>query len=182
MKRTVALAVSTYFCLSLCNASALTVDELHAVAGLTPQNFSSYFADFSFTFRADVQNPADFLAQRDGDCDDFATLAAAELSARGYTPRLVAVRMKREVHVICYIAEANAYLDYNLRAKGGLVPCGPSLDEIAASVIKSFKNSPWTSASEFTYDGRVKRLVQTTLPGAKQTKPTILASILTGKN
>jgi hypothetical protein len=170
--KTVALAVSTYLCVSIANASTLTLEELHALPGVTPQNFSSHFADFSFTFRADVQTPADFLARHDGDCDDFATLAAAELAARGYTPRLIAVRMKREIHVVCYVAEANGYLDYNLRAKGGFVPCGAAIPQIAASVIKSFKNSAWSSASEFTYDGRVKRLVETALP----TSPKLLAS------
>lgn len=180
MKKIVALIVSACFLLSLPNANALTVEELHALPNLTPANFSSYFASFTFTFRPDVQNPSDFLAARDGDCDDFATLAASELAARGYTPRLVAVRMRSEVHVVCFITEANAYLDYNLRARGGLVPCGPGLDQIAASVIKSFKNSPWSSASEFTYDGHVKRLVQTILPKPAPNKPTFLASILGG--
>ncbi len=143
--------------------------ELRAVPNLTPENFASYFSSFKFVFRADIQNPADFLASQAGDCDDFSTFAASELAARGYTPRLVTVRMKKEAHVICYIAESNGYLDYNLRARGGLVPSGPGLTQIADAVAKSFKNAAWTSVSEFTYTDGVKRLVKTTLPTNRMT-------------
>ena len=96
-----------------------------------------------------------------GDCDDYSTLASSELSARGYQTHLVSVRLKNVVHVVCYITEANGYLDYNLRAKGsGIVHCGPSLAEIADAVAKSF-DSTWSSVSEFTYRDGVKRLVST---------------------
>lgn len=143
---------------------AISIEELRAAPDLTPEKFSAYFSNFKFVFRADIQKPADFLATQSGDCDDFSTLAAAELAARGYTPRLIAVRMKKEVHVICYINESKGYLDYNLRAKGGHVPCGPDLAQIADSVTKYFKNVPWTSVSEFTFSDGTKRLVQTAMP------------------
>src|SRR5262245_41249938 len=97
---------------SATKTSALTLEELHTSPNLTPHNFSSFFANFKFAYRANVQKPVDFLAARSGDCDDFSTLAAAELAARGYAPRLIAVRMKGEVHVVCYIAESKGYLDY----------------------------------------------------------------------
>ena len=152
---------------SVLEAKALTLEQLHQDATLTPQTFARHFSKFRFVFQADVQKPADFLATQAGDCDDYSTLAAAELSARGYHTRLVSVRMKDLVHVVCYVAEANGYLDYNLRAKGtGLVPCGPSLGEMADAVAKSF-NSSWHSVSEFTYSDGVKRLVSTTLPKAR---------------
>jgi hypothetical protein len=164
MKPTLSLAVVSFFVLSFCQTRALTLEELHALPGLTPQTFARHFSNFKFTFRADVQRPSDFLASQAGDCDDFSTLAASELSARGYTPRLIAVRMKKEVHVICYVTEANGYLDYNLRSKGGFVPCSGQISEIATSVAKSFKNAEWTSASEFTFSDNTKRLVSTALP------------------
>jgi len=73
------------------------------------------------------------------------------------------VRLKNVVHVVCYVAEANGYLDYNKRAKGaGLVSSGPELAAIADSVAKSLKSS-WASVSEFTYADGVKCLVSTTL-------------------
>jgi hypothetical protein len=161
MKPFLALA---FLCLLISNSSAITLEQLRAVPDITPQNFSSHFSHFKFLFRANVQTPAEFLSTESGDCDDFSTLAATVMAARGYTPRLVAVRMKKEVHVICYINESSGYLDYNLRAKGGHVPCGSDLALIADSVAKSFKNARWTSVSEFTFSAGVKRLVKTTLP------------------
>ncbi len=172
MKSTLTLVLSSYILLSACNAQALTVEELHTMAGLTPETFASHFAGFQFVFRADVQTPEAFLASQAGDCDDFSTLAASELTARGYTTRLVAIRMKRDTHVVCYVNEAHGYLDYNLRARGGLVSCAPEISQIADSVVKSFKSASWTSASEFTYGQGVKRLVKTVVPTAKLTAST----------
>jgi hypothetical protein len=143
--------------------SAYSLQELHNDATLTPQTFARHFSKFRFVFRADVQKPEDFLAAQAGDCDDYSTLAASELAARGYHTRLISVRMPNAVHVVCYVAEANGYLDYNKRAHGsGLVPSGESLSEIAGTVSKSFKAS-WSSVSEFTYTDGVKRLVSTTV-------------------
>lgn len=141
----------------------MTLEQLNNDATLTPQTFARHFAKFRFEFHADVQKPTDFLASEAGDCDDYSTLAAAELAARGYHPRLISVRMEKVVHVVCYVTEANAYLDYNKRAKGsGLVACGADLADVASSVAKSFK-STWASVSEFTYGDGLKRLVSTTL-------------------
>ena len=142
---------------------ALTLEQLHNDATLTPQTFARHFSKFRYEFRPDVQRPEEFLASQSGDCDDYSTLAATELGARGYNARLVSVRVKGLVHVVCYVAEANGFLDYNNRAKGsGLVACGPNLDDIADAVAVSFKSS-WTSVSEFTYSNGLKRLVATTL-------------------
>jgi hypothetical protein len=142
---------------------AMTLQELHNDATITPQTFARHFSKFRFVFRAEVQKPEEFLASEAGDCDDYSTLAASELAARGYHPRLISVRLKNVVHVVCYVAEANGYLDYNKRSRGsGIVACGPSLSEIANSVANSFK-SEWSSTSEFTYSDGVKRLVSTTL-------------------
>ena len=157
------LSVSLGLSFSALETRAVTLEQLHNDATLTPQTFARHFSKFRFAFQADVQKPADFLAAQAGDCDDYSTLAASELSARGYQTRLVSVRMKDLVHVVCYVTQANGYLDYNLRARGtGIVSCGPSLAEMADAVAKSF-NTSWHSVSEFTYSDGVKRLVSTTL-------------------
>jgi len=163
------------------DASALTIEQLRNDNNLTPQTFARHFSSFKFVFRADVQAPESFLRSRAGDCDDYSTLAAAELAARGYRTRLVSVRLKNEVHVVCYVEEAGGFLDYNFRARGnGIVLCGPDLSKIADAVAKSFKSPAWTSVSEFTYSAGVKRLVATTLPKSKTKKPeTQLASLAT---
>ena len=80
-----------------------------------------------------------FLASRAGDCDDFSTLAAAILREKGYTPRLISVRMPGITHVVCYIEESESYLDYNNRAgRKCLVPWCSSLGAIANSVAASY--------------------------------------------
>jgi hypothetical protein len=157
------LGILTLATCALLETHALTIEDLSNEPNLAPNNFARHFAHVKFVFAADVQKPEDFLAREAGDCDDYSTLAAAQLAARGYHPRLVSIRMKQTVHVICYVPEVNGYLDYNLRAKGsGIVPCGPDLAEMADAVAKSYK-SPWSSVSEFTYGDGVKRLVATTL-------------------
>ncbi|HEX7858791.1 MAG TPA: transglutaminase-like domain-containing protein [Verrucomicrobiae bacterium] len=152
---------------------ALELDHLRAAKNLTPQRFASYFRNFEYKFRKEVQRPEVFLASKSGDCDDFSTLAAAVLRSRGYTPRLVTVRMTGVNHVVCYIEETKSYLDYNNRNAGALVACENSLESIAASVAKSY-NRNWFSVSEFTFDGHDKRLVQT----ASRKDTRMFASIL----
>jgi hypothetical protein len=149
--------------LSAAAASAMTLEELRSDPNLSPETFATHFSNFKFVFNAVVLKPEVFLGAEAGDCDDYATLAAAELGLRGYHGRLVSVRMKNVVHVICYVTEAKGYLDYNLRAQGsGLVSCGSELPDMADTVAKSFKLN-WTSVSEFTFNDGVKRLVKTTL-------------------
>jgi hypothetical protein len=131
-------------------AWALTLAELRGDAKLTPERFIKYFADFKFELNRTVRKPETFLAAQAGDCDDFATLAAELLREKGYTTRLVVIFMPDAVHVVCYVQEANCYLDYNCRKKlAPLVKCGSQLSDIAASVAESF-HSPWRSVSEFT--------------------------------
>ncbi len=142
---------------------ALTLEELEHDATLSPQTFARHFAHFRFQFHAEVQSPEVFLATKSGDCDDYATLAADLLKAKGFTPRLISVRMKKLVHVVCYVEEARAYLDYNQRScANGLIKSGSGLSEIADKVAESF-GAAWESVSEFTYRDGVKRLVQNVL-------------------
>jgi hypothetical protein len=159
--------------------AAVTLNELKADPQLTPQRFASYFADFDFQFRAEVQSPKDFLAARCGDCDDYATLAAEVLAGKGYTPHLVAVRMKGIVHVVCYIEETQSYLDFNKRKEAACtVRSDGSLENIASQVAKSFR-APWTSASEFSYEAGLKRLVKTVLKNGLPSKENQVADLRT---
>ena len=160
-------------CLFSISTFALNLEDLRRNENLTPQKFASYFRNFEYTFRKEVQSPHVFLASKSGDCDDFSTLAAAVLREKGYTPRLITVRMDGVNHVVCYIEETKSYLDYNNRSAGALVRCDNSLQSVATSVAKSYGRN-WFSVSEFTFDGRDKRLVQT----ASRRDTRILASIL----
>src|SRR5688572_28597629 len=148
-------------CFSVVSSNAITVSQLRSIPKLTPETFASHFADFEFKFHDDVQNHDKFLTSKSGDCDDYATLAADILSRHGYTPRLIAVRMKGETHVVCYIEETKSYLDYNSRKDTKkLVPSGRVLTDIARSVADSFSKD-WIATYEFTFSKKekVKRLV-----------------------
>ncbi|MCX6930424.1 MAG: hypothetical protein NT154_45550 [Verrucomicrobia bacterium] len=142
-------------------AQAVTLTELRADPNLTPERFMARFADFKFELGRKVRSPDDFLSSRSGDCDDFATLAADLLHEKGYSTRLVAVFMPNDVHVVCYVAETNCYLDYNRRkTPAPLVKCDSGLAAIAASVARSFRSS-WRSVSEFTFRAGVRHFVST---------------------
>jgi hypothetical protein len=142
-------------------AHGVTMAELRADRKLTPERLMSYFSDFKFELSRQVRTPETFLANRCGDCDDFATLAANLLREKGYSTRLVVVFMPQDVHVVCYVVECHAYLDYNRRRQTApLVACKGDLESIAGSVAESFR-SPWRSASEFTYHNGTKRFAST---------------------
>jgi hypothetical protein len=155
-------------CLFSISTRAVTLEQIDRSANLTPERFAGFFRSFSFRFHAEVQSSETFLATESGDCDDYAILASNVLRHHGYSPRLIAVRMPKIVHVICYIPETNSYLDYNLRARGsGLVECRPEVSEIARSVARSY-GAKWSSASEFTFQEGAKRLVQTVVEGREK--------------
>jgi hypothetical protein len=143
------------------SVQAVTVSELRNSSKMTPERFAQYFNDFKFKFHDDVQDFDTFVTSKSGDCDDYATLAADVLSRHGYTPRLIAVRMKGETHVVCYIEETKSYLDYNCRKdEQKTVVCSTVLTDIARSVAESF-GKDWIATYEFTYSRKekVKRLV-----------------------
>jgi hypothetical protein len=149
------------------SAQGVTLEDLRSNPKLTPETFAASFKEFEFKFRNEVQAPEVFLSSRSGDCDDYATLAASVLKEKGYTPRLMAVRMPGVVHVVCYVQETHSYLDYNLRKyPSRTVASGSSISEIADQVAASY-GLKWTSASEFTYSDRTKRLVATVVTPAK---------------
>ncbi len=131
----------------------ITLEELQNDAKLTPKRFASYFRDFEYCYREEVQPPEVFLATKSGDCDDYAILADQVLRPKGYDTRLIAVRMPGLVaHVICYVAQEKGYLDYNNRIYTlSLARSGSTTRQIADKVAASF-NANWTTASEFTFD------------------------------
>jgi hypothetical protein len=156
---------------------SLTLRELYEDATLSPETLTQRFAHFKFEFRGAVQRPEIFLSRKTGDCDDFATLAAELLKARGFTPRLIAVRMNKLVHVVCYVDEAGGYLDYNQRNNpAGMVRCARALHQIADKVADSFEAS-WSSVSEFSFADRAKRVVQTVLPSDRPRSASVPQSI-----
>jgi hypothetical protein len=144
----------------LLTANALTLQDLQMDAQLTPARLMEYFSDFEFKIRPHLQNPADFLANKCGDCDDFANLTALVLKAKGYTPRIFVVSMERATHVVCFVAETQSYLDYNHRHDRVLVPSTGTLSDIAQKVASSFK-SRWYSVSEVTFSEGVRRFIRT---------------------
>src|SRR5688572_19803040 len=95
--------MSVLFIAPILGTQAATLDELRKDKNLTPETFASFFADFKYKRRDEVLKPAAFLKGREGDCDDYATLAALVLREKGFTPHLIAVRIPGEVHVVCYI-------------------------------------------------------------------------------
>ncbi|MDB6056511.1 MAG: hypothetical protein JWO95_355 [Verrucomicrobiales bacterium] len=148
------------------SAQAVTLSQLKNEPNLTPDQFAHYFSDFEFKFHAEVQDHDVFLRTKSGDCDDFATLAAEVLAKKGYTPRMIAIRMKGETHVVCYIKETESYLDYNTRKDAHpLVPCAGDITVIAKKVAESFGRD-WVATYEFTYEDaqKVKRLVNNIIP------------------
>jgi hypothetical protein len=157
------------------NLAAVSYDELRAQPDLTPEKFAAHFKKFEFRFRSDVQEFGRFLKTRSGDCDDFSTLADDVLKARGYTTRLVSIRMNDVIHVVCYVKEAGGYLDYNFRKQARIIPCDDDLGAIARQVGRFYQRQ-WTSASEFTYAQGLKRLVTT----VREQGPTL--ALLPGAN
>lgn len=152
------------------DSNAATAKELRDGPRLTPEKFGALFSDFKFEFLEEVQEYDTFLARKSGDCDDYATLAAYVLRAHGYTPRLIAVRMKGETHVVCYIEETKSYLDYNLRKDGRrTVASNGSTTDVAKKVAKSF-NRDWLACYEFTFSSGVKRLVRNIIPNRSAPK------------
>lgn len=142
-------------------AHGLTLKELREDVALTPERLLHYFSDFKFKLGEQVQPIETFLSSKAGDCDDFATLAASLLREKGYTPRLIAVFMEHQVHVVCYILETKSYLDFNNRKKASpAVSSDGTLADIAQKVALTF-HAPWNCASEFIYRNGVRQTLWT---------------------
>jgi len=146
---------------------AVTLNELLNDPKMTPKRFADHFADFRFDSDPffDVINPNQFLAQRAGDCIDYAALADYVLKHHGYHTRLIRVEMAgyKAGHAICYVDDDRVYLDYNNRSYFfNLTRSKPRIREVATKVAASFRAN-WTFAQEFTfsYDDYLKRAVYT---------------------
>jgi hypothetical protein len=151
-------------CLALAAVSspALTMDDLRALPGLTPQKFVRRFSEFNYEYNAEIQSPSDFLARETGDCDDFALVASIIFSEKGFHPRLISVRLRNISHVVCYFPETHSYIDYNNRsylftttASDGTLP------DIARKVARSLRLE-WSSAAEFNFVEGSRELVART--------------------
>ena len=147
--------------LALRSSDRFTLRDLESVQRLTPGDFADLFEYFKFVYSPRVQTAEVFLGGQAGDCDDYAILADHVLRQKGYTTRLVQVRMVGMTydHAVCYVDESGAYLDYNLRQYTfNLKRSKPHLRDIAGKVANSLGHN-WTVAFEFTYsylEGRKK--------------------------
>src|SRR4051812_3286497 len=162
-QRFIDLLVAALLCILLTRPAAamVTLEELRADSSLTPKKFAATFRNFKLVERAEVQEFDVFLISESGDCDDYAILASVVLGEKGYHTKLVTIRMPGATHVVCYVTEEGAYLDYNLRGSfRKMEKCSNDLNAIAEKVAKSFDAS-WTSASEFTWDGGIRQVVTT---------------------
>lgn len=139
---------------------AVTLSELLRDPQMTPKRFASHFEDFAYEFHPEIQEPEVFLENRRGDCDDYAVTADLVLARKNFGTRLVQIRLAGRVdHAVCYVTESRAYLDYNnRRVFFTLARSGPTLREIATKVAGSLESN-WTSAFEFTYQDRNKKVV-----------------------
>jgi len=144
--------------LVVADGRALTVFELMTDPKLTPRSFAGKFERFEYEFDPEIQPAEIFLRRERGDCDDYAVLADLVLKPKGYTTRIIHIRLVgRVAHAVCYVEESKAYLDYNNRRYfWNLERSGSSLRAIANKVADSFKGN-WTSVSEFTYDYRERK-------------------------
>lgn len=127
--------------------------ELEAEPNLAPGNFANLFEDFAYDYYPYLQSPSTFLQNRSGDCDDYAILAAHILGLRGFKTRLIRVELvgTRINHVVCYVTDKKAYLDYNNRKYSiNLEHSGTSIRAIADNVADSFAKN-WTTGTEYTY-------------------------------
>jgi hypothetical protein len=148
-----ACALSLAVAVAAGRLDAVTLADLLNDPKQTPKRFAAHFENFDYEFHAAVQ-PADvFLANRAGDCDDYAILADYVLKRKNFTTRLVRVSLVgRIAHDVCYVVQSKAYLDYNNRKYAStLEGSGRRLRQIANEVADSFEAN-WTSASEYTYD------------------------------
>jgi len=152
-----AALVSAAALLAVFQTRAVTLSQLQQDRRLTPKRFAGYFADFGYEFSVPVQPAEVFLAREKGDCDDYAVLADHVLKPKGYSTRLIWVRLVGRIpHAVCYVGQARAYLDYNNRdVFFTLARSGPDLRAIADKVAASFEAN-WTSATEFTYSYRTQ--------------------------
>lgn len=167
--------MSLIICASL---HAETLVELQGRDDLTPASFARLFADFGYELRADVQEPHQFLTRRRGDCDDFARLASMVLGERGYRTKVVVVLMDRETHVVCHVAEAKGYLDFNHRDRAEPVTASDgTLEDIADKVAAEFR-TPWRMVSEIRFEEATPVFMESVLYYPRTISPATIPVLL----
>jgi hypothetical protein len=151
-RRRRALLAGLISTLAVARLTAVTLPELQHDARLTPHRFANYFDEFDFEYHVEVEPAEMFLAERKGDCDDYAILADFVLNPKGFATRLIHIRLASgDAHAVCYVGRDHVYLDYNNRSFFiNTTKCGATIREIANKVADSLQAS-WTSASEYTY-------------------------------
>jgi hypothetical protein len=140
----------------------LTLEQLQNDPKLNPKRFANYFSDFSYVFHPELQPVDVFLKTRQGDCDDYAVLADRVLHPKGFSTRLIFVRLLGLTsHVVCYVDQEKGYLDYNNRVYFIKIErSGATVREIANKVSKSL-TANWTSASELTVEDGIEHFGRT---------------------
>jgi len=147
-------------------ARAGVLSELASQKDLNPETLIRSFAGFTFELSNERQDAERFLQRKRGDCDDFASLAHSLLTGRGYRTKLVMVMMEQQTHVVCYVAEAHGYLDFNHRSDTKpIVESDGSLEDVAQKVSQDFR-APWRTASEFKYKDGLPVFLDTVFPVA----------------
>lgn len=138
---------------ALANTGAVSYEDLMRDQTMTPKNFAKTFEGFEYEFHEAVATPEVFLATRKGDCDDYAILADQVLRTRGFTTRLIHVRLVGQVaHVVCYVKEEQAYLDYNNRNYFFKLTRAKNRIRAIATKVADGLEANWVSVSEFTYN------------------------------
>lgn len=163
------------------NVQARSLADLKAEKELTPDSLIRQFADFTFELGETIQEPEQFLQRKRGDCDDFARLAALLLAERGYKPRIVAVAMEGETHVVCYVPEVKGFLDFNHRADAKpVISCAGTLESVAEIVSAEFR-SKWRMVSEVRFENTKRIFVETVLyypqPVTQPNSPAAVAAL-----
>jgi len=162
--------------LGLCgSARAAELAAIAAQKDLTPESLLRSVAGFEFELGTCPQEPEVFLQRRRGDCDDFAQLASQLLTKRGYTTKLVVVMMEKETHVVCYVKEAQGFLDFNRRTEPHpVVGSDGSLEDIAQKVADSFQ-SKWRMASEFRFENKLPYYLASVFPPSRSPEAAVAA-------
>jgi hypothetical protein len=163
------------------NIQARNLADFRGEKELTPDSLIRQFADFTFELGETIQEPEQFLQRKRGDCDDFARLVALLLAERGYKPRIVAVAMEGETHVVCYVPEVKGFLDFNHRAAAQPVTqCAGTLESIAELVSAEFRTK-WRMVSEIRFENAKRVFVETVLyypqPVAQSPAPAAVAAL-----
>ena len=140
----------------------LSLAKLQNDPQLTPATFPAFFSSFKYLPQEGSQPPEVFITSQAGNAADYAVLAGRVLKAKGFSTRLILIRLaSQRTHTVCYLPQDKGYLEFKaVGPPGKPIPCGATIREIANQAAGALK-AYWTSASEFTMDNEVKRMLAT---------------------